>query len=93
MVLKVLVLKVLTVLTVLCTCNAAVAADRYALIVTGANGEDLRGAVGWRQTASVALTRSSGSTPRTSSRSSTRRRRARVHGRGRREVARRHPRA
>jgi hypothetical protein len=57
-VLKVLVLRVLMVLIVLCITRSTVAAaDRYALIVTGANGEDSYAAQygEWRQTASVAL--------------------------------------
>jgi hypothetical protein len=54
-VLKVLALAVPLVLGVLC--SSASAADRYALIVTGANGEDVyAGQYGtWRQAASVAL--------------------------------------
>jgi hypothetical protein len=53
--LRVLVPGVLAVLTVLC--SSAAAADRYALIVTGANGEDLYAPqyAQWRQAASVAL--------------------------------------
>lgn len=59
-VLKVLVLKVLAVLTVLVLQSGAAWAepgDRYALIVTGANGEDsYAGQYGqWRQATSVAL--------------------------------------
>ena len=54
-VLRVLVLKVLMVLMVLC--GSAAAGDRYALIVTGANGEESYGPqyAEWRQAASVAL--------------------------------------
>jgi hypothetical protein len=50
------VLGVLTVLTIP-LCGAAAAADRYALIVTGANGEDSYAPQygQWRQAASVAL--------------------------------------
>jgi hypothetical protein len=56
-VLKVLVLTVLTVLCGRASTAGASAADRYALIVTGANGEDsYAGQYGqWRQAASVAL--------------------------------------
>jgi hypothetical protein len=54
-VLAVLVLQVLTALVV--PCSRAAAGDRYALIVTGANGEDSYGPQygQWRQAASVAL--------------------------------------
>jgi hypothetical protein len=55
LVLRVLVLRVLVVLTMFA--NAAAAGDRYALIVSGANGEDSYAPqyAEWRQGASVAL--------------------------------------